>query len=123
MLAFIATLGIVIFVSHVYPCVLAAYEDTLDWTTFISDECKMSMTYPTSFEVEEIANEFESNVDLVINSEESYKSVMVECNDLDMTFLKYDLSKDSSRLHEKLLGYDDFMVEDINITMEYRWTK
>ncbi|WP_134483343.1 hypothetical protein [Candidatus Nitrosocosmicus franklandus] len=102
--------------SFEYVRILTGYGDTSYWPTFIFDDCNMSMNYPSSFKTEQIANEFGNGEYLILHSQEPYVSVMVECNNLDKTFLEYDQSKDDSRGHEKLMGYDDFVIEDINNT-------
>jgi hypothetical protein len=113
---FVAMLVIVVLVGYDYPGTLTAYEETMDWTMFRSDECKMNMSYPISFKTEEITNEFENNADFTIHSDEPYVLVSVECQNLDINITKDNRTNDIKQVQEKLMGYDDFIVEDINQT-------
>lgn len=114
---FVAMLVIVIIVGHEYPRTLIAYEETKDWTKFRLDECKMNMSYPLSFKTAEITNEFENNADFTIYSDEPYVLVSVDChNNLDMSITKDNYTNDITQMQEKLMGYDDFIVEDVNQT-------
>jgi len=114
---FVVMLVFVIFVDHEYPRTLNAYEETMDWTKFRSDECKMNMSYPISFKTEEITNVFENNADFTMYSDEPYVLVSVDChNNLNTNITKDNYTNDIAQMQEKLMGYDDFIVEDINQT-------
>jgi hypothetical protein len=113
---FVAMLVIVVLVGYDYPGTLTAYEEPMDWTMFRSDECKMNMSYPISFKTEEITNEFENNADFTIHSDEPYVLVSVDCQNLDINITKDNRTNDIKQVQEKLMGYDDFIVEGINQT-------
>jgi len=113
---FVAMLAIVILVGYEYPGTLTAFEETMDWTMLRSDECKMNMNYPISFKTEEITNEFENNTDFTIYSDDPYVLVSVDCNDLNINITKDNYRNDIIQMQEKLMGYDDFIVEDISQT-------
>ena len=107
---------IVIMLGYEYPLALTAYEDTMNWNTIRFDECNMNMNYPTGFKAEETTNEFENNADFTIYSDEPYIQVSIDCNDLDINLSKDNYTNDIIQIQEKLMGYDDFIVEDINLT-------
>ncbi|HKR73241.1 MAG TPA: hypothetical protein VJR94_03925 [Candidatus Nitrosocosmicus sp.] len=110
---------IIIMLGYEYPWALTAYGDTMNWNTMRFDECNMNMNYPTSFKTEETTNELENNADFTIYSDEPHIQVSVDCNDLDINLSKDDYTNDVIQIQEKLMGYDDFIVQDINFT---KWT-
>lgn len=113
---FVTIFVIVILLGNEYLRALTAFEDTMNWNKIRFDECNINMNYPTSFKTEETSNEFENNTDFTIYSQEPYIEVSVDCNDLDMNFSKDNYTNDATRIQEKMMGYDDFIVENINLT-------
>ena len=102
--------------GYEYPRALVAYEYSNDWNTLRFDECNMNMKYPNSFETEKVTNEFENKADFELFSNEPYLLVSVDCNDLDMNFSNDNNTIIVAQIQEKVMGYDDFIVENINLT-------
>ncbi len=86
------------------------------WSTLRSDKCKINLEHPTNFTVEENTHNFESSVDFSIYSNNPYIRVIVDCNNLDEPSSENNYSKSISKIQENLLGYDGFVVEDVNTT-------
>jgi hypothetical protein len=76
----------------------------------------MNIDYPTNFTVEENTINFENTADFSIYSNNPYIRILFECNNLNEASLVNNYSKSISKIQEILLGYDDFMVEDVNMT-------
>jgi hypothetical protein len=111
---FVLILTIVFLIGYETPQILGAHQGTLTWSTFRSDKCKMNIDYPINFTVEENTNNFENTVDFSIYSNNPYIRVLFDCNNLDEVSSANNYSKSISKIQEKLLGYDDFVVEEIN---------
>lgn len=102
--------------GYEYPRALIAYENSSDWNTLRFDECDMNLKYPTNFEPGNTTNEFEYKTDFELYSDEPYLLVSVDCNDLDMNFSNDNNTTIVTQIQEKVMGYDDFIVENINLT-------
>ncbi len=113
---FVSILTFVLLLGYEIPQLLDAYQDTLGWSTFRSDKCKMDIDYPTNFTVKENTNKFENTVDFSIYSNSPYIRILFDCNNLDKVSSVSNYSKSISEIQEELLGYDDFIVEDVNMT-------
>jgi hypothetical protein len=113
---FVSISTIVLLLGYEIPYLLGAHQGTLDWNTFRSDKCKMNIDYPTNFTLEENTNKFESTSDFSIYSNNPYIRVLFVCNILDEPSSVNNYSKSISNIQEKLMGHDDFMIEDVNMT-------
>ena len=113
---FVSILTIFLLLGYEISQLLDAYQGTLSWSTFRSDKCKMSIDYPTNFTIKENINEFENMVEFSIYSNNPYIRVLFDCNNLDKVSSASNYSKSISEKQEEFLGYDDFMVEDVNMT-------
>jgi hypothetical protein len=113
---FVLILITILFLGYEIPQLSGSQQGSLDWGTFRSDECKMNINYPTNFTVEKNLNEYESTDDFTILSDNPYIRVIFDCNNLDESSSINNYSEDISKIQEKLLGYDDFMMEDNNTT-------
>jgi hypothetical protein len=107
---------LVILSGYEYPPALIAYEYSNDWNTLRLDECDMNMKYPNNFETGSTTNDFEYKADFKLYSNEPYLLVSVDCNDLDMNFSNDNSTTIVTQIQEKVMGYDDFIVENINLT-------
>jgi hypothetical protein len=107
---------IVLLVGYEIPQLWGVDQDTSTWSTFRSDKCKINIDYPKKFTVEENTNNFENTVDFSIYSNNPYIRVLFDCNNLNGPSSVNNHSISISKIQEKLLGYDDFIVEEVNKT-------
>lgn len=87
-----------------------------DWKTYNSTICKMSIEYPANFTVKEKENRFDQRLPFTIVSGNPFLSLLVNCAKSDQMFIDVDASDMDSVIDVMVDDYDDFLVEDTNMT-------
>lgn len=86
-----------------------------EWKTFNSTICNMSVDYPANFTVVEKENRFDKKLPFMIFLDEPTLNFVVNCGKSD-PFFPNVTAEDMDILVIETLQYDNFLVEDANMT-------
>lgn len=86
-----------------------------DWKTYNSTQCKMTVDYPVNFTIVEKQNRFDTLLPFQLYSNDPFISLLVNRKD-NFPLNPYVDEGDMNQIKNELIGFDEFLVEDTNMT-------
>jgi hypothetical protein len=86
-----------------------------EWKTYNSTQCKMTVDHPVNFTIKEKQNRFDTLLPFQIHSDDPFVTLLVSCEDNFSLDPEVD-EGDMNQIKNELIGFDEFLVEDTNMT-------
>jgi hypothetical protein len=86
-----------------------------EWKTYNSTQCKMTVDYPVNFTIAEKQNRFDTLLPFQMHYNDPFISLLVNCEENFPLNPDVD-ERDMNQIKNELIGFDEFLVEDTNMT-------